>query len=153
MTWVEGTERRTYEIRAPIEKVYTFLSSPELLRAAFLELERYEILDATTARWQLKEKNEKGVRFRPDYTVRYGGNGRDRVEWSSLPTGNMRTKGTAALRAKGADTTEVQYEETVASDLPIAGLKARIFQPFVAREIRKGVQGFLDRIKARLEGR
>ena len=151
MAWIEGTERRTYDIHAPIEKVYAFLSTPELLKAAFLELERHEILDATTARWILKEKNEKGVKFRPDYTVRYGGNGRDRVEWSSLAGGNMRAKGKAVLRSKGVDVTEVQYEETIASDLPIPGLMARVFQPIVAREIRKGVQGFLDRIKARLE--
>lgn len=151
MGWVEGTERRTYDIRAPIEKVYAFLSTPDLLKAAFLELERYEILDPATARWHLKEKNEKGVKFRPDYTVRYGGNGRDRVEWSSLTGGNMRAKGTAVLRAKGADVTEVQYEETIASDLPVPSFLARVFQPIVAREIRKGVQGFLDRIKARLE--
>ncbi|MCC7542496.1 MAG: hypothetical protein IT379_40140 [Deltaproteobacteria bacterium] len=151
MAWIEGTERRTYDIHAPIEKVYAFLSTPELLKAAFLELERHEILDATTARWILKEKNEKGVKFRPDYTVRYGGNGTDRVEWSPV-AGNMKARGTARLRPKGPDTTEVQYEETIASDIPINSLIAKVFQGIVAREIKKGVQGFLDRVKARLEG-
>lgn len=152
MAWIEATERRTYDIAAPIEKVYAFLSTPELLRAAFLELERYEMVDEHTARWFLKEKNEKGVKFKPDYTVRYGGNGKDRVEWSPV-TGNMKATGTAVLRAKGADTTEVVYEETIASDIPINRLVAKVFQPIVAREIKRGVQGFLDRIKARLEAR
>lgn len=151
MAWIDGTERRTYDIRAPIERVYAFLTRPALLVAAFADLERHELLDERTARWQLKEKKDKGIKFRPDYTVRYGGNGTDRVEWGPV-TGNMRSTGRAVLRAKGPELTEVDYEETIESDLPIPGLMAKVFKPIVAREIRKGVQGFLDRVKLRLEG-
>lgn len=151
MAWIDGTERRTYDIEAPIDKVYEFLTNPLVRKDAILDIERFEKIDDATCRWIMREKREKGITFRGDYTVRYEGNGRDRAQWGTVGTGTMRTRGSASLRAKGPTTTEVRFEEKIESDIPLPSLMAKVIKPIVAREIRAGVQGFLDRMKTKLE--
>jgi len=153
MAWVSGSARRTFRIRAPRARVYEFLTTPDQISEALIDLERKELLDPATARFTYKARTERGVTFQADCTVRYTGNGTDQVQWA--PHGDaprtLKCSGSARLRELGGDLTEVVYEENSSTDLPIPGLLARVFKPILAREIKKGVHEYLDRVKAVLE--
>jgi len=155
MAWVSGSAKRVFQIRAPMAQVYEFLTTPDQIVEALKDLERKELLDPATARFLYKERTERGVTFRPDTTVRYSGNGTDQVQWG--PHGDaprtLTCSGSAQLRALGGGVTEVTYEENSSTDLPIPKLLAKVFKPILAREIKKDVYAYLDRVKAVIEGR
>lgn len=145
MTKIKATEKRTLAVAAPITDVYNFFLDPMKISKLTADLEKFELLDPHRARWMLVEKVEKGVRYAADYTVEYSGNGQDEVTWQSVE-GNMDIDGKIALRSLENGHTELDYQETVAPDLPITRLTAIIFKPIVARELRQDISGFLDRV-------
>ncbi|MBA2663275.1 MAG: hypothetical protein H0U74_13390 [Bradymonadaceae bacterium] len=150
MAWIEGTEKQSLVINAPLEQVVDFFGDPKKLQVCFTQLERAEEIEPGLWKWVLREKNEKGVKFQGTYSVRYEREGDDRVVWNTVGEGNMRSKGTVRCRKLGQKT-EVDYEETIATDLPIPKLAAKVFNGIVAREIRKGVGGYLELVKSHLE--
>ena len=145
MTWIEAGHKRTFEVDAPLDEVADFFSDPSQIRHCMQELETGEKVDEQTWRWILKEIGAKGITFQGDYTVRYVRDG-DEVTWKSEGEGTMRTEGTAEFEEIDEGRTRVDYEETLASDLPIPKLARRVFRPIVAREVRKGVEEFIDGI-------
>src|SRR5690554_7146878 len=149
MAWIEGSATKTLIVDAPKDEVAEVLASPSHLKECMGDLERFEVVDDTTYRWVLKPIGAKGITFQGDYTVRYERDG-DTVRWESQEGGTMKTRGSARLRELGAGRTEVTYEETLSSDLPIPKLGAKMFRPIVAREIVKGVESFLDGVKSYL---
>lgn len=143
MTWIEGERQRSFEVDAPLEEVAEFFSDPAKLKACLVKLERYEKIDDQTYRWILEEVGAKNITFQADYTVRYERDG-DVVTWKSEGEGTMRTEGRVELEAIDGERTRVEYEEKLASDLPIPRLAKRVFRPIAAREIRSGVDAFVD---------
>lgn len=150
MAWIDGTEKQSLVIDAPMEKVVDFFADPSQLKVAMTQLERAEEVEPGTWTWVLQEKTEKGIRFQGRYTVRYEKKGDDCVEWSTVGEDNMRSRGVATFRQLGSKT-ELTYEETIGTDLPVPKLAAKVFGPIVAREIRKGVESFLQNCKTHLE--
>jgi uncharacterized membrane protein len=151
MTWIEGTAKKTFEIHAPIERVYEFFITPALIAQGFDDLERKEFVDESTTRWVYKKRKQKGITFQPECTVRYSGNGKDQIQWEPAGPGTMRCSGSARLRAKGPDLTEVEYHERTETDLPIPSLLAKAIRPLVAKELQHGVFAYLNRARALLE--
>lgn len=151
MTKIAATEERTLTVRAPLQEVYQFFSDPGLLKEVTADVERFERLGDNKARWTLTEKVEKGVRYLADYTVQYSPDGGNRVTWQTIE-GNLETTGEVVLRSIDGSTTEIRYRETVAPDLPISSLTAKLFKPIVAREVRKDIGKFLDRVELRFNG-
>jgi uncharacterized membrane protein len=150
MAKIAATEERRMTVGASLATVYGFFSNPDRMRDLTPDVELYERLSPTRARWVLTEKTEKGIRFGPRYTVEYIGNGSSRVDWRSLD-GNMDVEGSVELSQAAGGGTEVLYRETVAPDLPITPILARIFKPIVARELQKDIGRFLVRVQARLD--
>lgn len=149
MTWIEGEHQRTFEVNASVEEVAEFLSDPEQIRHCMVDLERAERVDDQTWRWVREEIGAKNVTFQGDYTVRYSRKG-DVVTWESIGDGTMRTEGRAKLERVDDQTTRVDYRETLASDLPVPKLARKVFQPIVGREIRGGVDDFIDEVIAHI---
>lgn len=149
MAWIEGSMSRTFTVRAPYDAVVEYFCNPEQFQRAFAQLERAEQIDETTWRWVLQEKNEKGIRFQADYQVRYA---REEAgcSWKEI-AGNMRTTGKVTCRDLGSGRTEVAYSETLAPDLPIPGLAAKLFGSIVGREVSGGIADFLERSTRILE--
>lgn len=145
MTWIEGEHQRTFEVEAPLDEVAEFLSDPSRLRHCIVDLEKAEKVDDQTWRWVLEEIGAKNITFQGDYTVRYQRDG-DVVTWESTGDGTMRTEGRAQLEAIDDDTTRVDYREALSSDLPIPRLTKKVFRPIVAREVRRGVDAFVDEV-------
>lgn len=149
MAWIEASHQRRLEVNVPKEEVAQFLADPSRLIHCMVDLERGEEVDEQTWRWIREEIGARNITFQGDYTVRYEREG-DTVRWESIGEGNMRTKGVAHVRELGPERSEVDYEETIASDLPIPKLAAKVFRPIVAREVKKGIDSFLEQVESYL---
>jgi carbon monoxide dehydrogenase subunit G len=148
MAQIAATEEQVFNVPASPERVYAFFTALDQLRAATPGVERCEQLPDGRVRWVLEEKVDKGIRFRADYVVTYDGNGTDHARCRSV-AGNMANDWDAWIKpAPGGS--EVRYRETVAPDLPITAGLALLIRPLVARELRKDVNRFLDRVRERL---
>jgi uncharacterized membrane protein len=150
MAWIEGSEEQTFVVNAPYEKVANFFGDPGEFQCCIIGLESAERMDPLIWHWVLNEKTEKGVSYQADYTVAYNKQGDGVIEWQTIK-GNLRTEGISRCTKLDEDRTEVYYRETIASDLPIPRLLAKVFSPIVAREIRQGVTGFLANSREWLE--
>lgn len=146
MAKISASDGRTFTVAAPLEDVYAFLTSGPSRAAAMTELERHEAIDATTHRYVLESKTEKGITFQGDFTLRFDGNGKDRVTWKGIK-GNVDVDGNAELRALPDGRTEIRFHETFAPDLPIGKLLARVFGAIVSREVKKGIAQTIDAIE------
>ena len=123
---------------------------PERLRPYLDDVERGQKIDERTYRWIRKEVQEKGVRFKGDYTVRYELEGDHKVTWSTL-SGNMKSYGSAQFVAVGDAATEVRYCETIECEMQVNRILAVALRPLVQRRIRNGVSEYLGRVKQGLE--
>lgn len=150
MTWVEGQHQRTFEVGVELEEVAEFLSDPSRLKECMVDLADAQEVDDQTWRWIREEVGAKNITFQPDYTVRYTRQG-DVVVWESVGDGTMRSEGRAELEAIDEQTTRVDYREKLASDLPIPKLARKVFEPIVGREVKKGVNEFVDNVIDHLE--
>ena len=150
MAWVEGTEKQSLVINAPVAKVVDFFADPKQLRICLTQLESAEEIEPNVWKWTLREKNEKGIKFQGIYTVRYTRKSDSTVVWETVDAQTMRAEGTVVCRALG-NKTEIEYQETIATDLPIPRLAAKVFRPLVAHEIRKDVGSYLELAKQHLE--
>lgn len=146
----EGTESRVFTVKASLEDTKAFMTDPSAFKALFQDMERSEQISDDTWRWVLQEKNEKGVKFKGDYTVKYTVDG-DTMTWKTISDGNMSSNGRATFKAAG-DGTRIDYTETIMCDMKVNRLLAKVIKPIVDREIAKGVGGYLDGCRARLNG-
>lgn len=149
MAWIEGTEEQTFVVKKDLATVEAFFSDPAEFKRCLSDLNSAEEVEPMVWRWVLNEKSEKGITFQPDYTVVYKA-GDGMLEWETRE-GNMRSEGVARYTRITTNRTEVHYRETVATDLPIPRLLAKVFGPIVAREIRKSVGAYLDASRDWLE--
>ena len=145
MAKIPATETQTFEVNAPIERVYEAFVNPEIVKENFVGLESAEFVEKDEVRWHVKEKVDKGMRFKGDYTVKYEGNGKDRVWWRST-AGNIETNAEVTL-TQLPNGVRVVYRETLTPDLPIPKLMAKIFKPLVAREVRKDLTRYAENVK------
>ncbi len=147
-----SSETRVVTIRATPERVAAALTLPEHIEAELGDaLESSAKLDDHTVRWTRKPVEEKGVRFRAEYTVRYEYDGKDKVTWATIGEGNMRSRGEARLAASDDGTTRVEYSESIECDMECNRFLAPVLRPIVEHKIRSGVGDYLAKIKAGLE--
>jgi len=148
MARITATEERVFHVKATMQQMYDFFATPSQLCELIEGVDILESLGAGRVRWVLKEKVDKGIRFKADYTVVYEGNGRDYVWWRFVE-GNMGNEGDVWLTTTADGGTEVRYREMVAPDLPLTPLLARLIKPIVARELRGELGHFLERVQDR----
>lgn len=149
MVRIAATEERVLDVAASPAQVYAFFSRPEALGQAMASVERCERLEGNRVRWVLAEKVDKGIRFRADYIVAFEGDGAEHVQWRSV-AGNMGNDGDVWIRPRPEGGTALHYRESVAPDLPITPLMARLIAPLVARELRTEIHDFLERVREQL---
>lgn len=150
MPTFSGTLSRTLTISRGKEEVMEVMTNPDKFSAYLGDLETIEKKGEDSWRLILKEMNEKGVRFKGDYTVKYTTSG-DTLTWETTSQGNMSSTGKAVFRDRGAGSTEVDYTETIECNMDVNRLLAKVIKPIVQREIARGVGSYLDRTKAGLE--
>lgn len=148
MPKIPASFEKTVRVRSAMSEVYEYFHDATKRGEDAGELEKIEKVGDDSARWVLEEKSEKGVTFKPDYTIKYSGNGSDSVSWRSVK-GNIDVEGSVKLRSIDANTTEVIYKETMAPDLPINRIIAKVFKPIIARNVRSGLEEFLEKFSQR----
>ena len=147
-----SSDRRVVTIRAPKDRVVEALSRPERVQQSLAaDLEASQVVDASTLHLQRKPVEEKGVKFRADYTVRYAYDGSGKITWSTVGTGNMRSNGEALIAANDDGSTRVDYRESIECDMEVNRILAAVLRPIVERKIKSGVGDYLARVKAGLE--
>jgi hypothetical protein len=152
MAKIATTQERTRVVSAPLEDLYRFFCDPALIREETSDVARFEPLGEGRGHFVLAEKKGMGGRFQADYTIEYTGNRGDCVTWRTLD-GNLDTKGEILLRRIDDRQSEIRYRETLALDLPIWSLVARLIRPLVARELRSDIDRFLERVARRFSVR
>jgi len=141
---IEAHESRTLNLKASKQEVVAFFNDPHAINAKMADVEVFEVGADGRAHWTIKEIGARGVSYQARYSVVYV-TGEDWIRWDT-DSGNMEIHGRADFRSLGERLTEVRYDERVAPDLPIPRLMAKLFKPIVAREVRKGIHTFLDRV-------
>jgi uncharacterized membrane protein len=137
-----------FTVGASPQKAYALFSQLETLREATPGVECCEVLPDGRVHWVLEAKIDKGIHFQADYVVAYEGNGADHVRCRSIE-GNMADDWEVWIKP-GPAGSEIRYRETVAPDLPITAALALLIKPLVAKELRKDVNRFLDRVREQL---
>ena len=152
MPTFSATDQRTITIRAPRDQVAQALGNPARVREHLAdELDSGELVDPTTIHYVRKLVEEKGVRFRGDYVVRYA-IGDAGVTWASIGDGaNMRSRGEAKLFAVGDGTTRVEFTQSIECDMEVNRLLAVVLRPIVEHKLKASIGGFLTKVKASLE--
>ncbi len=145
----KGSSERSFTIRADIERVVQTMTDPQSFSGLVGDLETIERLGDDLWRWRLREISEKGVHFKADYTIQYARSG-ERFSWRTVGTGNMTSEGSATFTRQGS-ATRVDYTETIECDMDVNRLLAKVIKPIVDRQIARGVNGYLDRVKEHLE--
>jgi carbon monoxide dehydrogenase subunit G len=148
VTRIVATLEQTFQVGASPQKAYTFFSMLEKLRAATPGVERCEVFPEGRVHWVLEARVDKGIRFQPDFVVAYEGNGVDHVRCRFIE-GNMADDWEAWIKPSPGGS-EILYRETVAPDLPITAALALLIKPLIAKELRKDVTRFLDRVREEL---
>src|SRR5262245_3434494 len=144
MAKIAATEERVFQVPTTPERVYAFFTDLDQVREITPGVERCERLADGRVRWVLLEKVDKGIRFQADFVVAYDGNGTNHVRCRFVE-GNMVNDWDAWITAVPGGA-EVRYRETVAPELPITPVLALLIKPLVAKELRNGVNRFLDRV-------
>ncbi len=151
MTKIAATEEQVFPVEASPAEIHAFFSQLDTLQKCMGGVERCEVLPDGRVHWVLEEKVGKGIRFQPDFVVAYDGNGSDHVCCRSV-SGNMGNDWDVWIKPT-ASGSEVHYRETVEADLPITALLACLIRPLVVKELRRDVNGFLERVREHLARR
>lgn len=151
MAKIAITENRVFQVPADPAQVYAWLSQPEMLQQAMVDVERCEILADDRVHWVLKERVDQGIRFQPDFVVTYSGNGSNHVSCRFVE-GNMANEWDAWI-TPAPEGSQISYRESIEPDLPITALMARLITPLVVKELRNDVDQFLDRVRQQLASR
>lgn len=151
-TTFASRDKRVITINVPMERVAAALSSPEQIRGFLADdLERGEVVDASTLHIVRKPVEEKGVKFRGDYQVRYSHDGNGTITWKTITTGNMRSTGTAKVTALDANRSQLEYDEAIECDMEVNRILGAVLRPIIERKVKGGIATYLDKVKTALE--
>lgn len=140
----EGTV--TFDVRAPVDRVWSFLSDVRKVGSCVPGVENIEILDEKRATWDLK------VKIGPlSQTMRVATETLEQVPPSRARfkgvADNADMLGTIELTPKG-DATEVVYTMNVTAKGPLA----RIMDNFMKSKLKSQADEFAANVKKALEG-
>lgn len=131
-----------HTIAAPLATVFAFFSDMHNIHDCTADVVYFEVLDKRTAKWRLETKQELGIRFTPEYTLRYDYEPDNAITWRSVD-GNVRID--AALRLSSIDkhVTHIVAREEVAFALPVSAIMANIVKVVALVETRNGMLSML----------
>jgi carbon monoxide dehydrogenase subunit G len=150
-TTFSASDTKVVTIRATPTKVAEALADPNRIKE-FLsgDTEATEVVDPHTLHIVRKAVEEKGIRFRGDYTVRYDHHD-STVTWQTVGNSNMRARGKVQVTAIGADSSRLEYSESIECDMDANRIIAAVLRPIVEYKIKNGISDYLERVKRILE--
>ncbi len=150
MAWIDGAEDRIFYLDLGEAEVVDFFCNPHRFTEAFTTLEKGSEIEPNVWEYILEPISAGGIRFQGKYIVEYERDG-NTIWWSSRDEENMKSEGKTVVSKVGSRI-QVEYEETISTNLPIPKIAAKVFRPIVAHEVKKGINAFLDTACQLLEG-
>ena len=147
-----GTHTERFTIDAPAAVVARHFSDLDMIVRHYGPIERSDKLDADTLRLTLQEKGTRGIRYQGIYTVRYDRSTPNVLRWTTIASDNLWSNGEARFVEIGgpgaAPRTEVHYNQTIETEIPVPRLLAGFAEGLVRNEIVGGVKSYLERMRA-----
>jgi len=125
-----------HTIAAPLAEVFAFFSDMNNFRTCTTDVVDFEVLNKQTSKWRLETKKDLGMRFTPEYTLRYDYEPENTVSWRSID-GNVQIDATLKLSLIDNCTTHVIVREEVSFTLPVSAIMAKIVKTVATIETRK----------------
>lgn len=136
----------TFVVRAPLERVWTFLSDMQQVGSCIPGTEEVRILDSTTAEWTIKQKigfltktmkvRTQALEQTPPTHAKFKGEGEE-----------VSMVGTIDLAALPDGGTEVHYHMNATAH----GALAKVMDNYMKTKIGQQTQEFADNVKKKLE--
>ncbi len=145
MTRFTGSHRERFTVPvSPAVAALHFGDLDQIIRN-YGPIERADVLDPDTIQLTLQEKGFRGVRYQAVYTVRYQRTPGS-LRWSTIESQNLWSSGEARfVEAPGG--TQIDYQQTIETEVPVPRLLATVAESFVRKEIEAGVQAYLQRMR------
>lgn len=151
MVRFKGEAKETITVQASLEDAAQHFSDLETIIRNYGPLKEHSILDEHTIHFTLIPQANKGVEYRAEYQCRYELVSPDRLEWRTVQTDNMWSKGHAQFTSLGGGRTRVEYFHDLEMEMKVNRLLAKVIKPIITHQIKVGVKGYLQRMKDDLE--
>jgi hypothetical protein len=106
-------------------------------------MEKIEVLDDHEIRFVVKPQASHGVTFTAHYLCRYEIDPQGVLRWRSTASENIWVEGEAHLTALSPTSTRLDYKQSLAMEMQVNRLLAKIIAPLVTKGIRDGVRAYL----------
>jgi hypothetical protein len=145
-----GQYEESFVVDAPVGRARAHFSDLETIACNYGNLESCD-RDGQTLRVVLEPKKVMKVVYQGRYESHYRFTADNVLEWQSKGDGNAAVSGRAEFIALDDRHTRINYRHTMTCVMDGVGrLVGKAIAPVVAREIRKGVSVYLDRMRGAL---
>lgn len=146
---------RSITVKVPLAQAYDYLWDVVGSSACIPSIDSCKRVGPDTYRFLFEERSTGPVKMTVQYTARYEGNGKDRIEFegTSAHGDNTDVSGVIRLQASGPDSTRIVLRQTLAPDTPVPRLLQGLIRSFVESEAADAVKQYLANIKRSLEQR
>ena len=152
MTKIPTSTTQSIQVKAPLDKVFEFVSDVMKSSECQPGVEKVEEIGERVYRWTQKEKEYGPIKFQVLYALRYETNEKDRISWKSTGEGNTEVEGNVTLRAVDDGTTEVTINNALTTDAPVPRLMKAMAKPIANKELESTVNKYLGNLKKAIEG-
>lgn len=148
---VDVTYKKAVTIKAPLEKVYGFLSDYEQSARNVPGIDSFTKKGQDHYRWVFKPVGAKSFSIRAEYETMFSSVVNKEVSWESIPgKGNTDVKGRFRLKEAKAGT-RLDLDITVTAHLPLPRLMGFVARPAMEMQTQSTMEKYLQNIKRSLE--
>lgn len=135
------------------EEVFKYISDFKKTSKHVPGLETFKKTGENRYLWKFKPVGAMGVEIAAEYETEFEVLENKCVKWQSIPgSGNTDVKGEFRIKKKG-DGSELELKVETVAHLPIPGFAKSIARPFVEKNVKEVMEGYLRNLKEALEGK
>jgi carbon monoxide dehydrogenase subunit G len=147
-----GTLEQTFTTPADLDTCKAHFLDLDAVRRCYPGLDHAETLDDATLKLTLQERQQMGERFVGTYTCRWAPTDTG-VQWRTLGDGNNMWVDADLTFTPTGTGTSIHWHQTLALELNVNRIVARMLQPVVSRLIARGMRDYADQHLAELAAR
>lgn len=144
----EGEYKETFTVDAPIDVAKKHFGDLDTIAKHYGDLQSHEKVDDETLSFVLTPRSEKGVTFHGKYTAKYEFTSDDTLEWKTVKSDNMWSKGKAVFKSLGDNKTQIDYWQHIETEMQVNRLLAKVIKGIVRSQISAGVGAYIKRMRA-----
>lgn len=149
----EGDSHETITLHVSREDALAAFGDVNTIARYTGQMESTKIIDDHTIYFVVKPQSSHGVTFQADYTCRYEVDAQGVLTWRSTTSNNIWVSGEARFTAIGPKQTRLDYKQSLAMEMSVNRLLAKLISPLVKKGIHDGVSDYLKQMKQALESR